>query len=92
MSNINRRDFVSVLVASLASRTLAQTGQEIPIILSADATPLVKFAAVELAKYLRRLFPACVFGVTEKIPRDGSRIRLGTLPGFPATIEIHFQV
>jgi hypothetical protein len=81
---MNRRDFVSVLVASLASRTtLGRTAQEIPIILSADAPPLVKFAAAELAKYLRNLFPACAFSVVERPPQGGSYIRLGTLQDSP---------
>ena len=83
MSNMNRRDFVSVLVASLASPALAQTGQKISIVVSADAAPLVKFAASELAKYLGSLFPACGFSVTEKSPPSGSYIRLGTLKDSP---------
>jgi len=83
MSSMNRRDFVSVLVASLASRTLAQRGQEIPIILSPDATPLVKFAASELARYLSSLFPACRFSVAERPSQAGSYIRLGTLQDSP---------
>ena len=83
MTNMNRRDFVSVLVASLASPALAQTGQKIPIILSANATPPVKFAASELAKYLGSLFPACGFSVAEKPPQSGSYIRLGTVQDSP---------
>jgi hypothetical protein len=85
MTDMNRRDFVSILAASLARRTLAAGGQEIPIILSADATPLEKFAATELAKYLHNLFPACGFSATEIFvyPQSGAHIRLGTLRNYP---------
>jgi len=83
MRNINRRDFVSVLLMSAASRRLAVASQDIPVILSAGATPIEKFAALELAKYLHQLFPACGFSVMQGTPLGGSFIRLGTLQNSP---------
>ncbi len=83
MTILNRRDFISIIAASLASKGFAQSGQEIPIILSADAAPVEKFAAIELAKYLHTLFPAGGFSVTEGAPPSGPFIRLGTLQNSP---------
>ena len=85
MNDMNRRDFVRLLAAApLASRTASsQTGQEIPITLSGNAAPLVKLAALELAKYLHLLWPASPFRVTEKSPPGGACIRLGTIEDSP---------
>ncbi len=98
---VNRRDFVSFLLASAASPSLAVAGQEIPavlsaeaapaamagqkipVILSAGAAPLEKLAAIELVKYLQKLFPACEFNVSESTAPAGSFIRLGTLENSP---------
>ena len=83
MPHINRRDFMSVLLVSTASHRLAAAGQDIPIILSADAAPLEKFAAAELANYLHQLFPSSGFSVTSGTPPRSSFIRLGTIDNSP---------
>jgi hypothetical protein len=87
MIPMTRRDFVSILMASMASRTPAAAGQGIPVIISANATPLEKFAALELVKYLHPLFPACGFSVTEGAAGSGSCIRIGTLQNSPQLLS-----
>ncbi len=80
---MNRRDFVSTLLASTVRYGYGQGEAEVPIVVSPSAAPLTKFAASELSKYLPLLYPGSVFRVRESPPQAGLYIRLGTLEDSP---------
>jgi hypothetical protein len=80
---MNRRDFVSLLLAPLAPQGHALEGSEVPIVISQRASSLEKFAAAEFAERLGRLFPGYQFRVIDGMPASRSFIRLGTLEDSP---------
>jgi hypothetical protein len=75
---MNRRDFVSIILASTVRLGYAQAESEIPIVVSPRAAPLTKFAASELSKYLHLLYPGSEFRVRESSPQAALYIHLGT--------------
>jgi hypothetical protein len=80
---VNRRDFVSVLLASVAGRGVAQGATDISVVVSPNLSPLENFAAGELSKYLHMLFPGCGFSVREGAPPGRYFIRLGSIENSP---------
>ena len=80
---MNRRDFVSAILASTVPLGYAQAESEIPIVVSPSAVPLTKFAASELSKYLHLLYPGSAFRVRGSSVQDALYIRLGTLEDSP---------
>ncbi len=52
---------------------------EISVVTSAAASPLEKTVAIELAEWLRRLYPADRFATASRLPADGDAIALGTI-------------
>jgi len=83
VQTMNRRDFVSLLAASLASRGLAGADTEIPIILSPHASSLEQLAARELARYLPEIFSGCRLKVSSGAPEGRLFLRLGTVQNLP---------
>ena len=83
MNVMNRRDFVSLLLAPLASQGYALEGSEVQIVISPRASSMEKFAGAEFAERLGRLFPAYQFRVIDGMSAGRSFIRLGTLEDSP---------
>ena len=80
---MNRRDFVSIPLASAAQLCQAQAAPQVAIFVSQGATPLENLAAAELSKYLQLLYPENGFRVTNRPPGAGTFIQLGTPESFP---------
>ena len=83
MNQMNRRDFVSALLGSLASQGLAQGDNDVSILIAPDCSPLEKLAAAELTKHLGMLFPGHGFNVREGEPQGRFFIRLGSVDRSP---------
>jgi len=80
---MNRRDFVSIILASGVGLGYAQTEAEVPVVISPSVAPLTKFAASELSKYLHLLYPGSTFPIRESFPPTSSCIHVGTLEDSP---------
>jgi len=83
MTRMNRRGFVSVLLASLASECRAQRKSDIPVVVSENASDLERLAARELSEHLQTLFPSRAFSVGVQQPEGRPCIRLGTIGSCP---------
>jgi hypothetical protein len=80
---MTRREFVNILLSSVAHFCYGQTLPRIAIVVSPAADPLERFAAAELSKYLEILYPQHEFRVRSTIPMSGTFVQLGTPQSFP---------
>ena len=80
---MNRRDFVTMVLASTVRAGYGHAEAEVPIVVSRRAATLTRFAASELSKYLQVLYPGSAFPVRESSLPAALCVRLGTLEDSP---------
>jgi hypothetical protein len=72
------------VIVLLVSGYAAAAQSKIPIVIDAEATPVEKLAAEELANHLQRLYPNQQFPIVSLQSRNASQILLGTLRSQPS--------
>ena len=74
--------YLPILVLGTPAQTQA-AATPIPVVVSAQAQPVERAAAGELAGYLGRIYPEERFAVTEQLPASGRAILVGSVAGEP---------
>ena len=68
------------LVLAATQRSFGQTSRnEIPVVVSPAAAPVVRLSAQELAGYLQKIYPRERFVIAEQLPESGRGILVGSV-------------